>query len=184
MTTSDGAIHEATRHLVQLGHTRLGYIGGHRELSTGAARLAGFGRALSEAGIDPASAYTATGPPRASFARDAFLRMIKDYAPSGVIAGGSRLTFGLLEGVDELGVKVPADLSIVGFGDSPWSRWWGGGLTTIGLPVREIAHASGALLLRRIRETSRPGDDQVSRPSSAMLSSSLILRSSTARITT
>lgn len=177
------AIHEATKHLIDLGHRRLGYIGGHQELSTGAARLAGLKRALTEADIDPDSIAIATGPPRAAFAKETFIRMIRDFGPTGVVSGGSRVTFGLLEGVDELGLSVPGDLSIVGFGDSPWSRWWGDGLTTIGLPIRDIAHASGALLLRRIRETSNSDDNQSSRPSLAMLSSFLVHRHSTAPVT-
>ena len=180
----ENAICEAARHLIGLGHTRLGYIGGHEELSTGAARLAGLKRALRDADIDPATICIATGPPRAAFARQTFSQMIADYGPTGVIAGGSRLTFGLLEGISELGIRVPRDLSVIGFGDSPWSRWWGNGLTTIGLPIRDIAHASGALLLRRIEEAANAEGSRTTRPSLAMLSSFLIHRDSTGPVRT
>lgn len=178
----ENAIHEATKHLIELGHTRLGYIGGHQELSTGAARLAGFKRALIEADIDLKSVCIATGPPRAAFAKQTFLQMINDFGPTGIISGGSRLTFGLLEGVEELGISVPDDLSLVGFGDLPWLRWWGNGLTTIGLPVRDIAHASGALLLRRIRESSNSDANYSIHPNITTLSSFLVLRNSTATL--
>jgi len=179
----ESAIHEATKHLVELGHRRIGYIGGHLELSTGAARLAGLKRALTEADIDPEFICVATGPPRAAFAKETFLQMVRDFEPTGIISGGSRLTFGLLEGVEELGIGVPSDLSIVGFGDFPWSRWWGDGLTTIGFPIRDIAHASGALLLRRIRESSNADGSKTNPPNLAVLSSYLVQRNSTASVT-
>jgi DNA-binding LacI/PurR family transcriptional regulator len=175
------AIHEATMHLIGLGHRRLAYIGGHEELSTGAQRLAGFRQAVAEAGIDTGSVFIATGPPRAVFARETFVKMIGKYGPTGgLISGGTRVTLGILEGVDKLEISVPGDLSIVGFGDSPWAQWWGNGLTTIGLPTSDIAHASGALLLRRIQEASASDNADPARPSMAMLSSFLVLRESTA----
>ncbi|NOZ33131.1 MAG: LacI family transcriptional regulator [Alphaproteobacteria bacterium] len=178
----ESAIHEATMHLSGLGHTRLAYIGGHQELSTGAARLAGFNRGLREADIDLGSSFVATGPPRAAFAKQTFVEMIKKFKPTGLISGGSRLTYGILEGVSQTGVRVPGDLSIVGFGDSPWSRWWGNGLTTIGLPIQDIAHASGALLLRRIEQSKNSNEYQPVRPSRAVLSSFLVKRDSTASL--
>ena len=85
-------------------------------------------------------------------------------------AGGPHV--GLLEAA---GLSVPADLSLVGFGDPPWFRWWRSGITTLGLPVRDIAFAAGALLVRRIREAVPPDP-----PALATYPAMLLARGSTA----
>lgn len=146
-------IAEATRYLLGLGHRRIAYVGGHAELSSGAARLGGFRAALAEAGLaaDPANVHV--GPPRAVFGRAAATRLLDGRpAPSAIVTGGSRITLGVLDVLDERRVRVPEDLSLVGFGDPPWFRWWRSGITTVGLPVRDIAMAAGTTVLRRIRE--------------------------------
>jgi LacI family transcriptional regulator len=148
-------IEAATRHLLDLGHRRIGYIGGHEGLSTGRDRLAGFRAAFAAAGLSPSPALVRLGPPDAAFAERAFARMWQDGGDgfTALVTAGAELTVGALESIGRLNVDVPGRLSVVGFGDAPWFRWWGPGLTTMTLPVYDLAYACGGYLMRRLRET-------------------------------
>jgi LacI family transcriptional regulator, repressor for deo operon, udp, cdd, tsx, nupC, and nupG len=177
------AMLEATRHLVELGHRRIAYIGGHEGLSSGRARLGGFRRGLAEAGLDADAAAVATGPPRVAFARAALARIIDDGAPGApgaIIAGGVRLTVGILEELHGRGLVMPRDLSFVGFGDPPWFQWCRPALTTIGLPVRDLTFAAGAHLLHRIRDAGAPDFAPQRTPYRSVQTPFLIVRDSTA----
>ncbi|MFT4506313.1 LacI family DNA-binding transcriptional regulator [Caballeronia sp. 15711] len=145
-------VYEATRHLIELGHRRIAYVGSTDKLSTGASRLKGYQLALSEAGIERDPSLIVTLTPRAEQTRDAFVELYRQQSPTAVVAGGSSITVGLLDCIHTLKLSVPQELSIVGFGDPPWFEWWGPGMTTIHLPVREIALTSAACLIRRIRD--------------------------------
>ena len=169
---------KATEYLIGKGHKRIAYIGGSRELSTGSQRLAGYESALRAAGLPVRDELVHTGTPRPAFAAEAFETMwgLND-RPTAVVTGGTRLTVGVLDAIAHLGIKVPEALSVVGFGDAPWYRWWGSGLTTIGLPVREIAVSCGEYLLRQVREDSH---EQTSRPFHAVHAPYIIERASVA----
>ena len=85
--------------------------------------------------------------------------------PTAVVTGGSRLSAGVLESVGNLKLKMPHDISVVGYGDAPS---WYTGLSTIRLPAREIAMACGEYLLRRIREGERDDRESTSPPYQAV----------------
>jgi len=94
--------------------------------------------------------------------------------PSAVVTGSVRITEGVLAELRARQVSVPADLSVVGFGDEPGFSWWGAGLTTMDLPVHEVATACSRWLLERLPD----GDPPPPRPPG--LAGSLIERGSTA----
>lgn len=170
----------ATRHLVELGHRRIGYIGGGEDLSTGSARRRGFLQAIIQAGITPQPSLMHIGPPRGDFGRGAMERLLDhEGSITAVVTAGSRITIGVLDAIEARHIAVPEALSVVGFGDPPWAQWWHGGLTTVGLPVRDIAAAAGDLLLRRIRERERTDDLETLTPSSATYPPFLIPRKTT-----
>ena len=137
-------------HLAELGHRRIAYIGSAVTISTGAKRLEGFRRALREHGQDPALALTETGGCDAESGHAAMARILSSrQRPTGVVTAGARISFGAYSCARERGVEIPTQLSFVGFSDAPAQRWWGSGLTTIGLPVEDIATAAMDCLLRR-----------------------------------
>ncbi|GGX11449.1 LacI family transcriptional regulator [Pigmentiphaga litoralis] len=160
----------ATEHLLALGHRRIAYVGTLAALSTGARRLAGFHRAHRDAGLEADPRLIATLPPNADGVALALRHMLTRSRPTAVIAGGSRITVALLAAIDDAGIAVPEALSVIGFGDHAWSTWWRGGLTTLGLPIRELAAESGALLVERVtgvRDATASAPDaprQVSHP--------------------
>jgi len=171
------ALEDATRHLLQLGHRHIAYIGGPEELPTGAERLRGFRRALAGAPA-PAQGFEVLGAPGSDhFGRDAIRRVLDQRTPpTALVMGSVRITYGVLEELLVRGVRVPDELSVIGFGDEPGFGWWGPGLTTIGLPISELATACGLWFLYHHlqHKGQRPGG-----PYSALSPATLVQRGST-----
>lgn len=168
------ALRGATHHLVDLGHQRIAYVGGRDTLSTGAARLSGFREAL--AGLEGVEAMEEVGPPTADFGAAAIERlMARPDRPTAIVTGSVHITLGIVQAVEKLGIAVPADLSLVGFGDPQWCQWWRGGMTTIRPPVQELATTCGLWFLHQLR--SRQAHAGVEH--SATVTSTLILRATT-----
>jgi LacI family transcriptional regulator len=171
------ALRQATAHLVARGHTRIAYLGGPVELPTGAERLRGFRTALSEGGLPEDAGRAELRPPTSvEHGREAVRALLREPdAPTALVLGSIQLTLGALEELSGQGVKVPEELSVVGFGDEPGFSWWGPGLTTVGLPIQEMATGCALWLLRRL--TTKPANDG---PYTSLSPGSLILRGSTA----
>jgi DNA-binding LacI/PurR family transcriptional regulator len=164
-------------HLAALGHRRIAYIGSALTMSTGAKRLDGFRRALREFGLDADSAVTEVGGCDAEFGHAAMARILAmKNRPTGVVTAGARICVGAYSSAREQGVAMPEELSFVGFSDAPALRWWGDGLTTIGLPVEDIATAAMDCLLRRAERRERASKQ----PMHVMHRPELIVRGSTA----
>lgn len=146
----EGAIVDATNHLFSLGHRRVGYVG-DLIYSTGRARHEGFQRAHSEARrrIDPS--LVELGPPSPAFGRDAVSRLLaRRNPPTAIITTSVLITLAAAEQLSAQNVDVPGTISLAGFGDGAWQRWWGPGLTTLRLPAEDLATGSGAWLLHRL----------------------------------
>ena len=156
---NDGeVIEEATRHLVELGHRRIAIIGGNPELPTSAERLAGFRRGVASASDGLATEVVAQGGAASvEHGRAALSDLLsRERRPTAVVTGTLQATRGVLEYVHRHGVDVPTELSVVGFGDAPEFSWWGPGLTTVSLPMHELATACGNWRVADLRPP-RPG---------------------------
>jgi LacI family transcriptional regulator len=170
----------AARHLVALGHRRIAYIGGATELSTGRDRLAGFQAALSEAGLS--SSNIALGPPRPDFARTSISVTMASPAssrPTALVLGSAELTLGALQGLRSANIEWPRDISVVGYHDPAWFELVGSGITTVRLPVQDVAQTATRVLLSQLDEggTRHAREHTVIR-----LNPALMLRGSTASI--
>lgn len=141
----------ATTHLLALGHRRIAYLGTPAMLSTGAARLAGFRRAFAAAGATVDERLVCQGAPRPETAQDAVLDLLRRAAPpTALLCASSELTLGALLALQSLGLRAPDDLSITGYGDPRWFALAEGGITTVQLPVEDVARAAATALLRRM----------------------------------
>jgi len=172
-------IYTATKHLLDLGHRRVAYIGGTVDIPTAAARLAGFRQAASEAGVPLESCITDLGQPAYAGQGSQALRRLMNAAepPTAVVTGSVQITRGVLDAAHQDRINVPGRLSVVGFGDELGFSWWGPGLTTVSLPMHELATACGVWLLHRL-ETAEEASDQGSYAS--VSPGTLVLRGSTA----
>jgi LacI family transcriptional regulator len=170
---------QATQHLLGLGHRHIAYIGGPQALSTGNDRLQGFLQAMhaAQAQVDH-SAVFCDAPDAASGQRVMAQLLLRNPRPTAVVMSTSRGTEGALEALRLQATSVPAELSVVGFNDSPAIAWWGPGLTTMRMPVREVASASAQHLIRLLGASK-----SVLAPALGMVTQyppSLIVRGSTA----
>lgn len=172
------AVHEATRHLLELGHRRIAYIGGSEDLPTGAARLKGFRSALAAGGAaDPALEELGL-PAQPDFGRQALRRLLAlKKPPTAVVMGTVQHTSSVLDELQDSGIEVPRELSVIGFGDERGYRWWGPGLTTIGLPVSELATACGLWFVHQLKQKPVAWP-----PYSSVSPAALILRGSTSAL--
>jgi DNA-binding LacI/PurR family transcriptional regulator len=172
----EDCLHTGTGHLIALGHSRIAYVGGSADLSTGAARVKGFRRAFTEAGVDRRHAIEELGSPTREFG-EGTVRGLMALAerPTAIISGSVQVTQAMLDSLHELDISVPDDLSVVGFGDAPGFDWWGPGLTTLRMPIQSLATTCGLWFIRRIKEGT-----ESNKPHASIVPAQLIERGSTA----
>lgn len=171
------AMRLAARHLIELGHRRIAYIGSTVAISTGRDRLEGFRKTLQEAGIAVDDGLVKAGSCDTEFGFAAMQAILAHREPpTAVVTAGARMSIGAYDCARVQGVDIPGALSFVGFSDSPTLRWCGAGITTIALPVRELALASTDFLFRKASPDWR-GEGP---PCQVTLKPSLLRRGSTA----
>ena len=138
----------ATRHLLELGHTRIGMIGGPADMLCSRARVDGYRAALETAGltVDPDLIHWGTFHVEAGFDHGMALLQLAE-PPTAIFAGSDLQAFGVYEAARVRGVEIPAQLSVIGFDDLPMARWVGPPLTTIRQPLTEMAATAARLVL-------------------------------------
>lgn len=138
---------KAAEHLVATGHRRIGYIAGWEGASTQRDREEGFRRGLSEQGVELHSREV--GQFDFDEARAAARRMFdRADRPDAVFVANDHMAFAVMDVIRaELGLRVPEDVSVVGFDDVPAASWAGYDLTTVRQPAnRMVAETVDALL--------------------------------------
>ena len=163
----------ATRHLLELGHRDIAFIGGPADTSVAQMRLAGYCRALKEAGIElPVgrmleSDFTSTGGYRAA------AQLLEQQPPSAIFAANDMIGIGVLRAAAERNVRVPSELSVIGFDDIQMSRYVYPALTTVGQSILQLGEMAAEVLLRRIATPGLATEQRIVTPS-------IVLRESTA----
>ncbi|ULL17516.1 LacI family transcriptional regulator [Paenibacillus sp. H1-7] len=163
--------YEATKHLLDLGHTRISYVGGSERYLSARERRRGFESAMRDAGLTPVAVTNTEFNIRSGFdAAKAWIR--SDKVPTAVFAGEDGLALGVTQAFQDEGYRVPDEVSIVGFDDQTFSQYIHPRLTTIRQPMEQIGEHAVRLLLQMIQGTAK-------RQSSVMLKPELIVREST-----
>lgn len=163
----------ATRHLLELGHRDIACIGGPTYTSVAQLRLAGFLRALKEAGVEVPQArilesdFTSTGGYRAA------ATLLAQKPPSAIFAGNDMMGIGVLRAAAERNIRVPHELSVIGFDDIQMSRYVYPALTTVGQSILQLGEQAAELLLRRIAAPQPSTEQRIVTPN-------IVLRESTA----
>lgn len=139
---------EITRHLLDLGHRRIGFVAGESTHPSGTARAAGFRQAMDAAGIAPDAALVLPGHYTFDGGHAAGRQLLAlPEPPTAVFASNDDMAAGVLMAANEARLVLPAQLSVVGFDDSLVARTVWPRLTTIRQPTTEMAHAAtGALI--------------------------------------
>lgn len=163
----------ATRHLVLLGHRKIGYLGGEESNTDAQERYFGYRLALQEGGLpvdDDLVTFTDFSPPGG----EAGLKQLieRDTGVTAVYAGGDYLALGVYEAAHKAGLSIPHDLSVVGFDDIEPVRYLRPGLTTMQMDLQAIGARSVDRLLQLLDEEQPPVNLRVP--------SKLLVRDSTA----
>jgi LacI family transcriptional regulator len=165
----------ATEHLLTSGAKRVACITGPARASTAAERLTGYRAALRKAGREA----------RADLIRHADFRHEGGYAaaidllrprrrPDALFVTNNLMTLGALQAIADTGLRVPADVAIVGFDDAPWATLTTPPLTVVAQPTLEIGREAGRLLATATNHTTTRH---------IVLSPTLIVRQSSERST-
>lgn len=149
----------ATRHLVELGHRRIAYISDWLDepfhFTSSRDRLLGYQRALAEAGLPFRPEYHRQGDHGREQARQMahdLLRLAE--RPTAIFAHSDTQALGVMQAAADLGLRVPEDLSVVGFDDIEMAEY--AGLTTVRQPLVETGRKGIELLLRLMDDPSLP----------------------------
>ncbi|WP_246507225.1 LacI family DNA-binding transcriptional regulator [Actinocrinis puniceicyclus] len=139
----------ATEHLISLGHRRIGFIAGPRTLVCSRTRLDGYRAALEDADlpVDPELIVQGDFYHESGFKGTAELLSLKQ-PPTAIFASSDQMALGGYEAVRQRGLRVPDDLSIIGFDDLPEVRWSAPPLTTVRQPLSEMGALAARTLLR------------------------------------
>jgi DNA-binding LacI/PurR family transcriptional regulator len=163
----------AVRHLLDLGHRRIGYIGDRYGLQSDDDRFAGYRDELERAGADVGSELVAHGNGRAEGGLTAAGRLLAlREPPTAVFCYNDMTAMGALRCLHDHGMQVPKDISVIGFDDLPISTFLQPPLTTIRQPKAEMGRDAAATLLKLIRGETVDVRTRVQ--------GTLVLRSSTA----
>lgn len=134
----------ATEHLLALGHRRLAFVGAPASSTPGAERLAGLRSAFEAGGVDPATAAVREGTFEYADGLACRDLLRRPERPTAIFAACDSVALGVLEAARQVGLRVPEDLSVVGFDDSYAALGASPQLTTVRQPLREM----GRLALR------------------------------------
>ncbi|MEU8386049.1 LacI family DNA-binding transcriptional regulator [Streptosporangium sp. NPDC048865] len=139
---------EATRHLLELGHRRIAMITGPTFALSSRARLDGYRAALDAAGVPVEPELIRQG---AFQIEDGVTHthqlMRSSRPPSAIFAANDGQAIGVYHAAHELGLRIPEDLSVIGFDDMPVWRWAQPPLTTIHQPLRDMGATAADMLI-------------------------------------
>lgn len=150
------AVYRAVRWLMELGHRRIGIITGDLRKWSARRREQGYLMALREAGIEPHAAWRYEGDYRleAGEAGIQYLLRAKP-APTAVVCGNDRTALGVLRVLREKGIRVPEQISVLGFDDDESAALSVPPLTTVRQPMFEIGIKATELLLQQVEQGER-----------------------------
>lgn len=166
----------ATRHLMELGHKRIGIITGPDEMLCSRARLDGYSAALAERNIPTSPELITEGDFTTPGGYEGAMALLEDEQsrPTAIFAGNDLQAMGVYEAARQLKIRIPEDLSVIGFDDIQTAAYMGPALTTVRQPLQDMA----ATAARMVIDTNEGRKIQ----KRVVLSTSLVVRDSTRRL--
>jgi LacI family transcriptional regulator len=169
-----GAWH-AVKHLIDLGHRRIGLVGGSRATSSGEQRFQGYIQALTDHGLPIDEDLITEGPFTHEGGHECMKQLLSlPSLPTAAFASSDVMAIGALMAVQEASLQVPGDLSLVGFDDIIVASITTPKLTTVAQPKYQTGEMAARLLFNRIESASPPQRQKV------VLDHELVVRGSTA----
>jgi DNA-binding LacI/PurR family transcriptional regulator len=160
----------ATRHLLDLGHETVWCVAGRTEWVAYAARMDGWSQELTRAGRSVPPVIRSDWTVESGYA--AGRHIASNPAITAVFAANDDLALGVMKALADQGVRVPEDVSIVGFNNVPFSEFFRPALTTVSIDFFEVGRACSREVMANLTETPRTG--------TPLPPPTLVVRSSTA----
>lgn len=173
---NEAGVRALTRHMVDLGHRRIAFLGGPTHVATGSARLAGYRAAMREAHL---RTLTGSGDFRTDRAETATRRLLaRSPRPTALVVANNTMAVGALLAVRDAELRIPDDIALATVDDPVWADLIEPPLTALAQPVRAMAEAAVRLALERVagkrREAIRlvlPMELRIRRSSGSVVSS-------------
>jgi LacI family transcriptional regulator len=147
----DGA-YRLTRLLIDLGHRHIAILSGPMGVSTAEDRLAGYQRAMTEAGLQPASNLIIYGAFNQTSGYDMIQRLlVVEPRPSAIFAANNMIGIGALKAIQDAGLRVPDDIAMVSFDDLPPNLLTFPFFTVAAQPAYDMGRTATQLLVARLR---------------------------------
>ncbi len=150
--------YQATKFLIERGHTQIAHIAGDHRLSS-IEREEGYYKALKEAGIKKRKNYVVRGSYRDTTAYKVTLELLLNERPTAIFVANDIMALGAIRAINEIGLKVPEDISVIGFDNLESAEWIDLQLTTVHTPLSEVAELSVGKLFSKsssVHEICRP----------------------------
>ncbi len=169
---------QAVEHLASLRHREIGLIGGDMRRYSGPSKLEGFHKAMEHYRLPVREEWILTGGFSEESGYEAMTLFLKKgrTLPTAMIMANDSVAFGAIRALQESGIKVPDDISVIGFDDQKWASELHPMLTTVRQPADQIASRGVELLLEAIRDPAQSN-------ATVQIDPELIIRESTARKT-
>ena len=164
----------AVRHLIEEGHERIAVISGPKDMMCSHARVDGYRSAMSAAGLPVRPEWVTFGSFHISGGTEHGARLLDGaHPPTAIFAGSDLQALGVYDVVRERGLRIPEDLSVVGYDDIPLAHWVSPRLTTVHQPLVAMGREATLLALRLADGTAEPSPRMD-------LATALVVRESTA----
>ena len=167
--------YKAARHLAELGHQQIACISGPNDLAPSMLRVEGFKKALADAGLPCKKEYMVMGDFLFSGGEKSMNTLLnQNPIPSAVFALNDMMAIGAITAIRKAGLRVPEDISVVGFDDIEMASAVSPTLTTISQPIKQMAQIAAELLIKKIKSKTLQNENQ-----RYLLEAKLVIREST-----
>lgn len=169
---------QITRHLLDLGHEKIAYLGNSRSGRTSSDRLSGFKKEMKKAGLQVPAEYffevDGSDPELGKIGLNYFMR--RSAPPTAIICFNDMVAIGVLQACREQNIRVPEDLSVTGFDNITFSAYTSPPLTTLDQPKYSIGNEAAELLLDLLNQKT---DHSIQANREKVLKGNLLVRNST-----
>lgn len=148
---------EAVQHLLALGHKHIGMINGEKVADVSKERYSGYASALLDADMVLNPDYVIYSDFKEEVAREEVKELLKNNPEiTAVFCASDLMAIGAIQGIEEMGLRVPEDISVVGFDDIPVARYVGNGLTTIKQDPYIMGNMAGKIAYQMVMKEKVP----------------------------
>lgn len=148
---------EVTEHLIQLGHDRIGFIGGNLDLVVTVERLLGYEKALRNSGLSLVDDYIVNDEFLRESGQDAVKELLSlENPPTAMVVADDLMALGVLNKLDEMGIAVPEDISIVSFNNVLIAEMARPPLTSVDINIFDLGYQAAKSLIQKIENPEEP----------------------------